>query len=187
MNAEQIKSFKAIRTKLLKVAQDELDLTKQIPNGESGPQEVVDAVAEIASDLEEVIDMIPAEPSSEEGVDIDDQEPQEGAEVKPEDPIVDPEKDLMQAKIAELEKKIDTNEKDVIANKIAELYGGSKDIYDRIMADNKPASFHAAQLDTIEDFVKNAKTERKTQIAQDFSSYVKVAQLSKKESKRKML
>ena len=191
MNAKQIKSFKEIRTKLLKVAQDELDITKQIPQGDSGPQEVVDAVAEVAKDLEDVIAMIPAEPQAggediNDGDDIPEMKVEDDMAVEP--AMEDPEKKTMMARIAELSKKLDVQEKDKIANRIAQLYGDSEAKYDEIMASDKDAKYHAAQLETLEDFVKIAETQRKMQTAQDFSSYVKVAQqLGKSESRRKML
>lgn len=184
MNKKDIQTFNGIRKKLLKVAQDELEMTEYMPSGEAGPQEVVDAVANIANELEDVLKMIPAEPhiesedmSEKETIVAENEMKENNANIMMEE---DPEKKLMQSKIASLEKQLDNQNKDVVANKIAHLYGGDEVVYNKIMSSDKPSSFHVAQLETLEDFIKNSKTEDNTpNIAQNFSSYLKVAQTKK--------
>ena len=179
--------LKVIHAKLTKIAQDELALGNKLEEeasapSEAGPQEVVDAVAEIAADIESVLTMIPAEPSSDSSDEGDASEALGDAAEAP----VDPEKEQMVAKLAALEKTIDTQAKERIAQSIADHYGGSEAKYAEIMADSNDSKYWAAQEATIVDFAQTMKLNQ-NKVAQTGSSYVKVAQLSGKDGMKNLM
>ncbi len=186
MNAQQIKTFKDIRGKLVKIAQDELQLTEKMQSSpqEAGPQEVVDAVAEIAKEVEAVIEMIPAEPEM-----MKEDITEEVVEDSPMEQAMDnkgedyEEKMKLSEKVAELEKIIDEQSKEKVASEIADHYGQSEAKFAEIMKSDKPSTYWAAQLDTIKDFA--SKMNKSQRQAQNISSYVKVAQQT--ETRRKMI
>jgi hypothetical protein len=186
-NAKKV-DFKKVTDKLTKIAQDELALGNKIEEqasapSEAGPQEVVDAVAEIAADIESVISMIPAEPASDNPEDLGDatQNPMEPAADAP----VDPEKEQMEAKLAKMEKQLDDQTKERYAQEIADIYG-SEAKYAEILADSNDSKYWGAQLETIKNFADTMHLNR-NKVAQTSSSYVKVAQLSGRKEKNLML
>ena len=172
--------LKSIHSKLTKIAQDELALSNKIEEqatapSEAGPQEVVDAVAEIAADIESVISMIPAEPQDG-GEDINDGDDVPEGAPEP-DATPDPEKEQMEAKLAQLEKQLDDQTKERYAQEIADIHGGSEAKYAEIMASSENSKYWGAQLETIKSFA-DAMNLNRNKVAQTGSSYVKVAQLS---------
>jgi len=52
-----------VHAKLVKIAQDELDIANGSADGTVGPQEVVDSLVEVIDDLQDTVEAIPAEPS----------------------------------------------------------------------------------------------------------------------------
>lgn len=182
--------LKSIHAKLTKIAQDELELGNKIEQqvsapSEAGPQEVVDAVAEIASDLESVISMIPAEPAQANPDDGDATDAVPDAEPQPE-ATPDPEREQMEAKMAQMEKQLDDQTKERIAQSIADHYGGSEAKYAEIMASSENSKFWAAQEATIKNFADTMNLNR-NKVAQTGSGYVKIAQLSGKDGSKNLM
>lgn len=58
------KSYKNIHAKLVKIANQELEIANGQEAGTAGPQEVVDAIVEVVEDLSVIVEEIPAEPSA---------------------------------------------------------------------------------------------------------------------------
>ena len=92
-----------------KIANELLDVAEPQDNGAvAGPQEVVDAISNIVAELEEVQDAIPAEPSTEEEVEVE--APEVEVEAEAEAPVVEEEEEKpivakLKAQVAALNKK----------------------------------------------------------------------------------
>ena len=173
-------NLKSIHAKLTKIAQDELAITNKMQEqatapSEAGPQEVVNAIAEIADDIESVMAIIPAEPQSGQP---DDGDATDNLDNESEDNTpIDPEKEQLAAQIAILTEKVDKQEKAKIAQEIAELYGGSEAKYAEIVNSDKSSRYWAGQLDVIKSFSDEMGLD-KSKVAQTSSSYVKLAKLA---------
>lgn len=189
-NAKKV-DLKSIHAKLTKIAQDELQLSNKLEEqvsapSEAGPQEVVDAVAEIAADIESVISMIPAEPQDG-GEDINDgDDVPEGAPEPEMNAEPSPEKEQMEAKMAKLEKQLDDQTKERIAQEIADLHNGSEAKYAEVIDSSQNSSYWAAQLATIKSFADTMNLNR-NKVAQTSSSYIKVAQMSGKDGMKNLM
>ncbi len=57
-------TFKNIHAKLVKIANEELEIANGQEAGTAGPQEVVDAIVEVVEDLSAIVEEIPADPSA---------------------------------------------------------------------------------------------------------------------------
>ena len=113
-----------------KIANELLDVAEPQDNGAvAGPQEVVDAISNIVAELEEVQDAIPAEPSTEEEVEVE--APEVEVEAEAEAPVVEEEEEKpivakLKAQVAALNKKVDAQEREKLAQSYSELYDDIK-------------------------------------------------------------
>lgn len=174
------KSLKQIHTKLVKIAQEELDIANGQEAGTAGPQEVVDSLVEVIADLEDTVEVIPAEPSEPQGEELDpmvtepaaepvieeEEDPlkpaktRRAAEHKGEDKDEDKEKDAKlakaNAKIAILEAKFAKEELSKVAKDYAQTFAndtGAQQIkYDEIMKAGKSAEFWSEKLASVEEY-----------------------------------
>lgn len=113
-----------------KIANELLDVAEPQDNGAvAGPQEVVDAISNIVAELEEVQDAIPAEPSTEEEVEVE--APEVEVEAEAEAPVVEEEEEKpivakLKAQVAALNKKVDAQEREKLAQSYSELFDDIK-------------------------------------------------------------
>ena len=111
-----------------KIANELLEAAEPQDNGAvAGPQEVVDAIEEIVSQLEEVSEAIPAEPSMEEEVAVEAPE----VEVEAEAPVAEEEEEVpmvakLKAQVAALNRKVDAQEREKLAQSYSELFDDIK-------------------------------------------------------------
>lgn len=196
--------------KLVKIAQDQLDIANGEQAGTAGPQEVVDALTEVIDDLTAVAEAVPAEPSVDQGIDAT--QPDVSPEVPAEDPAAQPPIESEEEKIARIRKAAehdDDDDKDKDAKiavlseqvsklnahiakeqlaKVAEEYSvaihndtrSQQAKFDEVMASNKPSEYWTARLDAINEFT-NANNVN-TQFAKPAKNFTayRVAKLGKK-------
>jgi len=172
------KSLKQIHSRLVKIAQDELDIANGQEAGTAGPQEVVDSLVEVIADLEDTVEVIPAEPSEPQGEELDPMatEPAPEPVVEEEDPLKpakvknaadddkdddeDKEKDAKlaqaNAKIVILEAKFAKEELSKVAKDYAQTFANDTSAqqikYDAIMKAGKSAAFWSEKLASIEEY-----------------------------------
>lgn len=171
------KVAKATFAKLTKVAAELLDVAAEAPApspeqeqaGTAGPQEVVDALDVIVSELEEVQAVIPAEPSADTGEPQPDQAPQEQPQIEA-DPVADPVDDnpdptdepkLAKAfsKIADLEKKLEKQDLEKVAQNYGELFEDTRTQqakFDEVIASKNGSGYWIAKIEAITEFKENA-------------------------------
>lgn len=149
-------TYSEIHSKLVKIAQDQLDTANGQAQGSAGPQEVVDALVQVIDELQSVADAIPAEPSQQEEAPM---APAEDAEEKPLGAKID-EKDTqikeLTAKVEALNSHIAKEQLKVVAEEYARTLsndtGSQQAKYDEIMKSDKPADYWTARLDAINEF-----------------------------------
>ena len=113
-----------------KIANELLDVAEPQDNGAvAGPQQVVDAISNIVAELEEVQDAIPAEPSTEEEVEVE--APEVEVEAAAEAPVVEEEEERpivakLKAQVAALNRKVDAQEREKLAQSYSELFDDIK-------------------------------------------------------------
>jgi hypothetical protein len=165
--------------KFTKIAEDMLEQSAlPSPNedvqGSAGPQEVVDALEGIVSELETISAAIPAESSNEPEV------PEALAVEAPvEEPNTEEEEDPKFAKLkqqfAEQQVIIDRNELEKVAKTFAELYEEPKvqqAKYDEVLSSKEKSSVWLAKIEAIEQF-KNEQGTNSYKPAQTMSSWIK--------------
>lgn len=170
-----VQSAKTFFAKLTKIAEAMVDNAAQAPApedgaGSAGPQEVVDALAVIVDELEQVQAAIPAEPSN--------QEPT--AEAPAEAPVTEPAEDPKLAKLkSELriaQEQLDTINREKVAMKFAELHEDSKvqqAKFDEVMSSKDSISVWQAKIDSIEQYKQHEGASSTYRPAQQMSSWIK--------------
>lgn len=138
---------RTILAQLVKVATDLNASTGAEAAGTAGPQEVADALEVIVSELEAIQAAIPAEPSQGE-------EPQVAAPV---DAPVEEEPKLAKAnaRIAELEKEIETQKLEKIAKEYGSLFDEPRvqqAKYDEVLSSSQDSKYWQAQIEAISQF-----------------------------------
>ncbi len=155
---------KKIHAKLVKIAQEQLEIANDQEAGTAGPQEVVDAIVEVVEDLTTVIDEIPAEPSApadatEEGV---------SAEPTAEPPVADA------PEIAEPSEE----EKELIGKvkALRKVRGAAEDDDDDEEKKEKDAKLKSRIAQLEQKLASKEREELATEFAKEFSNDTKVQQ-----------
>jgi hypothetical protein len=188
------KVAREIFAKQTKLANELLDVAGQTPApedaaGTAGPQEVVDALDVIVDQLEEVQAAIPAEPAAEEGV-VDPAAEAPVDEPVAEEPVPEEEPKLAKAnsRIAELEKKLETQELERVAQSYGELFNEPKVMqakYEEVLKSGKDSKYWTAKIEAISEFKENAGETTQYKPAKNVSSWIqsrtKVAKMASNE------
>jgi len=198
-------TYKTIHSRLVKIAQDELDIANGQNTGQAGPQEVVDQLVEVIADLEDTVEVIPAEPSAPQGEELDPgmaAAPEVEAPVAPEEEEEDPltarlrsaadddkdedkEKDAKlakaNAKIAILEAKFAKEELSKVAKDYAQTFANDTTAqqikYDEIMKSGKTAAHWSEKLASIEEYQDANNINTSFALPAKTQSYVRQAKL----------
>jgi len=157
---------------LAKVANDELAIangeapTEHVEEGEevpeegaetAGPQEVVDAIEVIVSELEEVQEAIPAEPSQELNEDPEAQ-PEPAPEVQVEPEAVEEEKievAKLKVQVATLTKRLAQQDLEKAAERYAQLYDGPRvqeAKFQEVIGSKRDSTHWEAKIAAIEEY-----------------------------------
>lgn len=148
-----VEKARSVFAQLTKVANDMVSATDAEAAGSAGPQEVVDALEVIVSELEAVQDAIPAEPSMGEGPEVE--APAEEAPVEEEEPKLA----KANSRIAELETKLNNIELEKVAKSYGELFDEPRvqqAKYDEVISSGKGVGYWQAQIEAISTFKEQA-------------------------------
>lgn len=154
-----VKDIRNLYAKLVRVANDQLDIAAAQPApeegaGTAGPQEVVDALEVVIDELEAVSEAIPAEPTN--------AEPEAEAEV--EEPVEEPveevpeEEPKLAKRVRQLEAQLAEQEREKVATQFAELFEGQKiqqAKYDEVLNSKDSLSIWTAKIESIEQYKQN--------------------------------
>ena len=166
-NSKVAKDYFASLTRIAGEMLDQAASPEGEAAGSAGPQEVVDALAVIVDQLEQVSAAIPAESSAPQ-----EESPEAQAPAYPEE---QPEEaDPRFARLAELEKIVSRNELEKVAKTYAELHAGTnvqQAKYDEVLSSNESPSVWIAKIEAIESF-KNEQGTSPYKPAQTTSSWI---------------
>ena len=186
-------TYNEIHSKLVKIAQDQLDTANGQAQGSAGPQEVVDALVQVIDELQSVADAIPAQPTNNEQAPPGDASPSAGEEPPAEE---DEKRRPMGAKVDEKDLKINelTAKVEVLNShiakeqlaKVAEEYARvlSNDTrkqqakFDEIVKSDKPADYWSARLEAINEFTETNNVSTQFAKPAKTESFYRVAKQS---------
>ena len=143
-----------------KIANELLEAAEPQDNGAvAGPQEVVDAIEEIVSQLEEVSEAIPAEPSMEEEGAVEAPE----VEVEAEAPVAEEEEEVpmvakLKAQVAALNRKVDAQEREKLAQSYSELFDDIKiaqEKFDEVVSSKESIGTWQSKIAAIQAYKDN--------------------------------
>ena len=181
-----VSTAKSLYAKMVKVAQDLLDVAENIPAptpeqseaGTAGPQEVVDAIEVVIDELEQISEAVPAEPAGgEEVVDPNQVKPEVEQPTEP-IPKQIPEEDPKHAKqVKELTARLEAKDREELASKYAELFDEpkiQKAKYDEVISSKEENSIWTAKIDSIEQYKQNeGASTTKYAKAENMTSWIK--------------
>ncbi len=171
-----------------KIANELLEAAEPQDNGAvAGPQEVVDAIEEIVSQLEEVSEAIPAEPSMEEEVAVEAPE----VEVEAEAPVVEEEEEevpmvaKLKAQVAALNRKVDAQEREKLAQTYSELFDDIKVAqakFDEVIASKDPLGSWQSKIAAIQTYKDNTGGNSQYASANTASGFLSQSRVAKQQS-----
>lgn len=174
-NTWNVQTAKTFFAKLTKIAEDMVDAQAQAPApqdgaGSAGPQEVVDALAVIVDELEQVQAAIPAEPSNQGPAE------QAPAEAPVAEPTEEPKLAQLQSELKIAKEQLDNINREKIAMKFAELHGDSnvqQAKFDEVMSSKDDLSVWTAKIESIEQYKQHEGASSTYRPAQQMSSWIK--------------
>lgn len=167
-----------------KIANELLDAAEPTGNGAvAGPQEVVDAIEAIVSQLEEVSAAIPAEPSVEEGeigveAPIDEEKYPVANEEEQEIPMVA----KLKSQVAALTKKVDAQERENLAQTYSELFDDTKIAqakFDEVITSQDPIGLWASKIAAIQAYKDNTRGNSQYASANNTSGFLSQSRVAK--------
>lgn len=160
-----IKTAKESIDSLLKIANDMVNLQDEAAEQKASPEDVLEALNAVISQLTAVAEALPVSESPE----------AQGAE--PEGP--NPQVAQLQAQLDEVTQKLARKEKEELASKYAELFDEKEHAtrFDEVMKSDKPAEIWTAKIEALEE-VRGQLPQ--SQFAKNFS-YTKVAKQNSSE------
>ena len=170
-----------------KIANELLEAAEPQDNGAvAGPQEVVDAIEEIVSQLEEVSEAIPAEPSMEEEVAVEAPE----VEVEAEAPVAEEEEEVpmvakLKAQVAALNRKVDAQEREKLAQTYSELFDDIKVAqakFDEVIASKDPLGSWQSKIAAIQTYKDNTGGNSQYASANTASGFLSQSRVAKQQS-----
>ncbi len=171
-----------------KIANELLEAAEPQDNGAvAGPQEVVDAIEEIVSQLEEVSEAIPAEPSMEEEVAVEAPE----VEVEAEAPVAEEEEEevpmvaKLKAQVAALNRKVDAQEREKLAQTYSELFDDIKVAqakFDEVIASKDPLGSWQSKIAAIQTYKDNTGGNSQYASANTASGFLSQSRVAKQQS-----
>ena len=171
-----------------KIANELLEAAEPQDNGAvAGPQEVVDAIEEIVSQLEEVSEAIPAEPSMEEEVAVEAPE----VEVEAEAPVAEEEEEevpmvaKLKAQVAALNRKVDAQEREKMAQTYSELFDDIKVAqakFDEVIASKDPLGSWQSKIAAIQTYKDNTGGNSQYASANTASGFLSQSRVAKQQS-----
>ena len=169
-----------------KIANELLEAAEPQDNGAvAGPQEVVDAIEEIVSQLEEVSEAIPAEPSMEEEVAVEAPE----VEVEAEAPVAEEEEEVpmvakLKAQVAALNRKVDAQEREKLAQTYSELFDDIKVAqakFDEVIASKDPLGSWQSKIAAIQTYKDNTGGNSQYASANTASGFLSQSRVAKQQ------
>jgi len=171
-----------------KIANELLEAAEPQDNGAvAGPQEVVDAIEEIVTQLEEVSEAIPAEPSvSEEEVAVEAPE----VEVEAEAPVAEEEEEevpmvaKLKAQVAALNRKVDAQEREKLAQTYSELFDDIKVAqakFDEVIASKDPLGSWQSKIAAIQTYKDNTGGNSQYASANTASGFLSQSRVAKQQ------
>jgi len=169
-----------------KVANELLDVAESGNGAVAGPQEVVDSIDVIVDQLEEIQAAIPAEPTAEEGLEVEAPVEEAEAPVVPEEeeeerPIVA----KLKAQVAALNSKVEAQEREKVAQSYSELFDDVKVAqakFDEVLASKDSVDSWQSKIAAIQSYADETKGGNSTYVSptttSGFLSRSKVAKLS---------
>lgn len=171
-----------------KIANELLEAAEPQDNGAvAGPQEVVDAIEEIVSQLEEVSEAIPAEPSMEEEVAVEAPE----VEVEAEAPVAEEEEEevpmvaKLKAQVAALNRKVDAQEREKLAQTYSELFDDIKVAqakFDEVVSSKDPIGSWQSKIAAIQAYKDNTGGNSQYASANTASGFLSQSRVAKQQS-----
>ena len=171
-----------------KIANELLEAAEPQDNGAvAGPQEVVDAIEEIVSQLEEVSEAIPAEPSMEEEVAVEAPE----VEVEAEAPVAEEEEEevpmvaKLKAQVAALNRKVDAQEREKLAQTYSELFDDIKVAqakFDEVVSSKDPIGSWQSKIAAIQTYKDNTGGNSQYASANTASGFLSQSRVAKQQS-----
>lgn len=169
-----VSKARAVLAQMTKVAEDLVDQAQAMPAapeaaGTAGPQEVVDALAQVVQDITSISEAIPAEPSA--------QEP--GLE-EPSAPVAEPipeeEEPKLAKQVRELTAQLEKIELEKVAKTFAELHEEPKvqqAKYDEVLSSNESPKYWIAKIEAIEQYKQNEGVQSTYRPAKQMTSWIK--------------
>jgi len=159
MNTDKwtVSKARTVFAQLTKIANEQLEVAAAPEDvesaGSAGPQEVVDALEVIVSELEQVQEAIPAEPSvgEEPSVEAPVDEPVSEEPVEEEEP-------KLAKQVRELTAQLEKVELEKVAQQYGDLfedYSTKQAKYEEVLASNEKPSFWVAKIEAIEQYKQN--------------------------------
>ena len=171
-----------------KIANELLEAAEPQDNGAvAGPQEVVDAIEEIVSQLEEVSEAIPAEPSMEEEVAVEAPE----VEVEAEAPVAEEEEEevpmvaKLKAQVAALNRKVDAQEREKLAQSYSELFDDIKVAqakFDEVLSSKDSLGSWQSKIAAIQAYKDNTGGNSQYASANTASGFLSQSRVAKQQS-----
>ena len=160
---------------LLKIAQDMSDMTEQHAQAKATPEQVLEGLSAVISELQAITESLPVQGAPE-------QAPPQEAPVAPEESESEKKIAKLTSELEELRQKEAKREREEIATKIAELYPESEQQskFDSLMKSEVDVTVLKAKLEALSDFSETATKQAKV----NTFSYTKTAKQFKSKEGR---